>query len=79
MYNVTQSSRGPAFKVTHAVITAAVIAGIFTAVTSPGNRMVLTAIASPTEAASKTCDGTWPYLNCAGAQPGEQVRVIRIN
>ena len=74
MYTVTRS-----FKVTHAVITAAVIAGIFTAVTSPGNRMVLTAMSSPTEAASKSCDGTWPYLNCGGSQSGAQVRVIRIN
>lgn len=74
MFNVTQS-----FKITHAVITAAVLAGIFTAVTSPNDRMVLSAIATPVEAATKTCDGTWPYLNCAGAQSGEQVRVIRIN
>lgn len=79
MFNVTQSSRGTAFNVTHAVITAAVIAGIFTAVTTPADRMVLSAVATPVEAVTKACDGTWPYLNCTGAQSGEQVRVIRIN
>lgn len=74
MFNVTQS-----FKITHAVITAAVVAGIFTAVTTPGDRMVLSAVATPVEASTKACDGTWPYLNCAGAQSDGQVRVIRIN
>lgn len=74
MFNVTQS-----FKAAHAVITAAVIAGLFTAVTSPRAPVVVSAVATPSEAAAKTCDGTWPYLNCAGAQSGEQVRVIRIN
>lgn len=74
VFNVTQS-----LKITHAVITAAVLAGIFTAATSPGTRMVVSAVATPVEAATKTCDGTWPYLNCTGAQSGEPVRVIRIN
>lgn len=71
MFNVTQS-----FKVTHAVITAAVIAGIFTAVTGPGNRMVVSSVAAPTQSAAKTCDEPWPYLNCSDAQA---IRVIRIN
>jgi hypothetical protein len=73
VFNVTQS-----FKATHAVITAAIVAGIFTAVTSPNAPMVVSAVATQAQSAAKTCDGTWPYLNCG--QSGDQaVRVIRIN
>lgn len=74
MFKVTH-----AFKITHAVITAAVLAGIFTVVAGPSERIVLSA-AGTADSVGKTCDGTWPYLNCAGAQAGDQaVRVIRIN
>ena len=75
MFKVTH-----AFKITHAVITAAVVAGIFTVVTGPGDRMVLSAAATTTDSAGKICDGTWPYLHCGNGQANEQaVRVIRIN
>lgn len=81
MFNVTQSFKGTqAVKVTHAVITAAVIAGIFTAVTSPNDRLVAAAVTASVQPVAKTCDEPWPYLNCGGAQSSDQtIRVIRIN
>ena len=72
-----------AFGLQHAVIAAALVAGIFTAVTTvtPGtgnNIVVSSASAMPAQTATKSCDGTWPYLNC-GQTNDQSVRVIRIN
>ncbi|HWK96015.1 MAG TPA: hypothetical protein VNR39_11380 [Pseudolabrys sp.] len=72
MLNVAQS-----FKVTHAVVTAAVLAGIFTVYTATSDRILVSAAATE-QSAAKTCDGTWPYLNC-GPASDQSVRVIRIN
>ncbi len=68
------------FKVTHAVITAAVVAGIFTAATAPGSHFPGTPSAPTIQTAAKSCAGEpWPYNKC-GAQAGEQnIRVIKIN
>jgi len=71
--NVAQS-----FKVTHAVVTAAVLAGIFTAYTATSDRIFVSAATATERSAEKTCDGTWPYLNC-GPASDQSVRVIRIN
>lgn len=67
-----------AFGLQHAVIAAAVVAGIFTAVTTGASDSIVvsSAIATPVQSTAKTCDGTWPYLNCG--QAGD-VRMIRIN
>jgi len=72
-----------AFGMQHAVIAAALVAGIFTAVTTAtpgaGNNIVVSAAsATPVQSATKSCDGTWPYLNC-GQSNDQSVRVIRIN
>lgn len=74
MFKVTRS-----FNTAYAVITAAVIAGIFTAATAPGSRFVAVTATEPIQTAVKFCAGEpWPYNNCG--QAGEQsVRVIRIN
>lgn len=73
------------FKVTHAVITAALVAGLFTAATASGSHFSTTAASAPAvQTAAKTvksCAGEpWPYNNCGAAQAGEQtIRVIKIN
>ncbi|RDV05568.1 hypothetical protein [Undibacter mobilis] len=76
MFKVTRS-----FNAAYAVITAALIAGIFTAATAPGSRLAMAPGTEAVQTAAKSCAGEpWPYLNCTGGQTGEQtVRVIRIN
>lgn len=69
-----------AFGLQHAVIAAAVVAGIFTAATTGASNSIVvsSAIATSAQGSAKTCDGTWPHLNCG--QAGDQaVRVIRVN
>ncbi len=78
MFTVTRSFKATAFKLAHAVIAAAFVAGVFTAATTGGsdNIVMSSAIATPVQSTAKTCDGTWPYLNCG--QAGDQaIRVIR--
>ena len=68
-------------KVTPAVIAAAVIAGIFTAVTGSSGKLDASPIAEPAQSILKSCtQQAWPYLNCVGTQFGEPgVRVIKMN
>ncbi len=65
------------FNASHAVITAAVVAGIITIFSAPGSFPSATAtVAAPVQTAAKSCAGEWPYLNCSGEQ---NVRVIKFN
>ena len=68
-------------KLTPALIAAAVIAGIFTAVTGPSDKLDASPIAEPAHSVIKACtQQAWPYLNCVGTQFGEKnVRVIKMN
>lgn len=68
-------------KVTPAVFAAAVIAGIFTAVTGSSDKLDASPIAEPARTVLKSCtQQAWPYLNCVGTQFGEpNVRVIKMN
>jgi hypothetical protein len=68
-------------KVTPAVFAAAVIAGIFTAVTGSSGKLDASPIPEPAHSTLKACtQQAWPYLNCVGTQFGEpNVRVIKVN
>ena len=68
-------------KLTPAVFAAAVIAGIFTAVTGSSGKLDASPIAEPARTELQTCtQQAWPYVNCVGTQFGEtNVRVIKMN
>ena len=68
-------------QVTPAVFAAAVIAGIFTAVTGASGKLDAGPIAEPAQTVLKTCtQQAWPYVNCVGTQFGDpKVRVIKMN
>ncbi|MFA6265325.1 MAG: hypothetical protein WC670_06370 [Pseudolabrys sp.] len=68
------------FKVTQAVFAAAVIAGIFTALTGYSDRLDASPVAEPERSAMKNCvQQPWPYLHCVGTQFGNpKVRMIDI-
>lgn len=68
-------------KVTPAVIIAAVLAGIFTAVAGSSDKLDASAIAEPAQSVLKSCtQQAWPYLNCVGTEFGDKnVRVIKMN
>jgi len=66
------------FKVTYAVLAAAVIAGTFTFLTAASDRLDAGALPSATEAALKACtQRPWPYRNCVGTPLGNpRIRLI---
>lgn len=69
------------FKVTNAVIAAAIIAAIITLLTGTSDRLVASPMPEQAQAAMKACaQQPWPYLNCVGTPYGNpNIRVIKIN
>lgn len=68
------------FKVTQAVIAAAVIAAIITLLTGTSDPLVASPVAEKEHAAMKACaQQPWPYLNCVGTPYGNpKIRLIEI-
>ena len=68
------------FKVTNAVIAAAVIAAIITVLTSSSDRLVASPMPEQAQTEMKACkQQPWPYLNCVGTPYGNpRIRVIEI-
>ncbi|MDO9413623.1 MAG: hypothetical protein Q7T81_13720 [Pseudolabrys sp.] len=68
------------FKVTQAVIVAAIIAAIITLLTGTSDPLVASPVAATEHAAMKACtQQPWPYLNCVGTPYGNpKVRLIEI-
>ena len=69
------------FKVTNAVIAAAIIAALITLLTSTSDRLDASPVAEPVQEAMKACtQQPWPNLNCVGTPYGNpNIRVIKIN
>ena len=69
------------FKLTNAVIAAAIIAAIITLLTSTSDRLDASPMPEPAQTAMKACaQQPWPYLNCVGTPYGDpRIRVIKIN
>ena len=69
------------FKLTHAVIAAAIVAAIITLLTSTSDRLDASPMPEQAQTAMKACaQQPWPYLNCVGTPYGNpNIRVIKIN
>lgn len=69
------------FKLTHAVIAAAIVAAFITLLTSSSDRLDASPVAEPERVAMKACaQQPWPYLNCVGTPYGDpRIRVIKID
>jgi hypothetical protein len=69
------------FKVTHAVIAAAIIATLITLLTSTSDRLDASPMPEQAQTEMKACtQQPWPYLNCVGTPYGNpKIRVIKIN
>jgi hypothetical protein len=69
------------FKLTHAVIAAAIVAAIITLLTSTSDRLDASPMPEQAQTAMKACaQQPWPYLNCVGTPySNPNIRVIKIN
>ncbi len=68
------------FKVTNAIVISALIAAIFTILTSASDRLDASPMPAQAQADMKACaQQPWPYLNCVGTPYGNpRIRVIEI-
>ena len=69
------------FKMTNAVIAAAIAAALVTLLTGSSDRLDASPMPEAARAAMKACtQQPWPYLNCVGTPYGNpRIRVIKIN